>query len=92
MHVLPLKIDLSLSVFPWAAHRADTANVKLSVGLNHSTQIPEFVALSEGQENDMVQGRQFTFPKGSIACVCSPQCQRGMDDSKDHTGDSTEFI
>ncbi len=59
-------IDLSLKLFPWAAHRNDTANVKLSVGLNHGTLIPEFVALSEGQENDMVQGRQFQFPKGSI--------------------------
>lgn len=59
-------IDLSLNVFPWAAHRDDTANVKLSVGLNHGTHVPEFVALSDGQENDMVQGRQFRFPKGSI--------------------------
>jgi putative transposase len=59
-------IDLSLSLFPWAAHRDDTANVKLSVGLNHGTHIPEFVALGDGQENDMVQGRQFDFPKGSI--------------------------
>lgn len=59
-------IDLSLKVFPWAAHRADTANVKLSVGLNHGTMIPEFVAIGDGQENDMVQGRQFDFPKGSI--------------------------
>jgi hypothetical protein len=59
-------IDLSLSLFPWAAHRDDTANVKLSIGLNHGTQIPEFVALSDGQENDMVQGRKFDFPKGSI--------------------------
>src|SRR5690606_4396954 len=59
-------IDLSLSVFPWAMHRDDTANVKLSVGLNHGTHVPEFVALSDGQENDMVQGRKFNFPKGSI--------------------------
>ncbi len=59
-------IDLSLSVFPWAAHRDDTANVKLSVGLNHGTLIPEFAALSDGQENDMVKGREFHFPKGSI--------------------------
>jgi len=59
-------IDLSLSIFPWAAHRDDTANVKLSVGLNHGTHVPEFVALSDGQENDMVQGRRFEFPKGSI--------------------------
>lgn len=59
-------IDLSLNVFPWAAHREDTANVKLSVGLNHGTQVPEFVALSEGQENDMVAGRCFEFPTRSI--------------------------
>lgn len=58
--------DLSLKLFPWAAHRDDTANVKLSVGLNHGTLMPEFVALSDGNENDMVKGRDFTFPKGSI--------------------------
>lgn len=59
-------LELSLKLFPWAAHRDDTANVKLSVGLNHATDIPEFVALSDGNENDMVQGRQFCFPKGSV--------------------------
>lgn len=59
-------IELSLKLFPWAAHRSDTANVKLSVGLNHGNRLPEFVALSDGNENDMVQGRKFEFPKGSI--------------------------
>lgn len=59
-------INLSLKLFPWAAHRDDTGNVKLSVGLNHATQIPEFVALSDGHEGDLIQGRQFHFPKGSI--------------------------
>ena len=59
-------IDLSLKLFPWAAHRDDTANIKLSVGLNHATEVPEFVALSDGNENDMVAGRRFQFPKGSI--------------------------
>lgn len=59
-------IDLSLKAFPWAAHRDDTATVKLSVGLNHGTYVPEFVAVSDGQENDMVRGRKFEFPKGSI--------------------------
>lgn len=59
-------IDLSLKLFPWAAHRADTANVKLSVGLNHGNMLPEFVALSDGNENDMVKGREFPFPKGGI--------------------------
>jgi hypothetical protein len=59
-------INLSLKLFPWAAHSDNAANIKLSVGLNHGTMIPEFVALSEGHENDMVQGRQFTFPRGSV--------------------------
>ena len=59
-------IDLALTLFPWAAHRDHTANIKLSVGLNHGTAVPEFVALGEGQENDMVQGRKFEFPRGSI--------------------------
>lgn len=59
-------IDLSLKAFPWAAYRDDTAKVKLSVGLNHGTHVPEFVAVSAGQENDMVSGRQFRFPAGSI--------------------------
>lgn len=59
-------LDLSMKLFPWAAHRDDTANVKLSVGVNHATDIPEFVALSDGNENDMVEGRRFSFPKGSI--------------------------
>ncbi|MCJ8312194.1 MAG: IS4 family transposase [Pseudomonadales bacterium] len=59
-------IDLSLELFPWARHRTDTANVKLSVGLNHGNYIPEFVAISDGNENDMIKGREFSFPKGSI--------------------------
>ena len=59
-------IDLSSPVFPWARHRDDTANVKLSVGLNHATDIPEYIAISDGNENDMVQGRKFKFPKGSV--------------------------
>ena len=59
-------IDLSLKLFPWASYREDTGSVKLSVGLNHGTQVPEFVALSDGQESDLIKGRQFDFPKGSI--------------------------
>lgn len=59
-------IDLSIKLFPWAKNHKDKASVKLSVGLNHGNWLPEFVALGDGKENDMVQGRQFTFPKGSI--------------------------
>lgn len=59
-------LDLSSKLFPWAAYRDDTAKIKLSVGLNHAKEIPEYVALSDGNENDMVEGRKFRFPKDSI--------------------------
>lgn len=59
-------IDLSVNLFPWGVGQQDKSSVKLSVGLNHGTMIPEFVAVSEGKENDMVQGRQFNFPAGSM--------------------------
>ncbi len=60
-------IDLSLELFPWAAHRDDTANVKLSVALNHGTMIPEFVVLRDGNENDMIKGRKFDFPRAVLS-------------------------
>jgi len=59
-------IDLSLNICPWAEHRNDTSNVKLSVALNNGSQIPEFVAISDGNENDMIEGRKFDFPAGSM--------------------------
>ncbi len=59
-------IDLSVKLFPWAKSYQDKASVKLSVGLNHGNMLPEFVALGDGKENDMVEGRRFAFPKGSI--------------------------
>ena len=59
-------INLALKLFPWAAYRPDMGNVKLSVGLNHGTDVPEFVALGDGNENDLVQGRRFAFLKGRI--------------------------
>lgn len=68
-------IDLSTNLFPWALHQPHAANVKLSVGLNHGNWLPEFVALSDGNENDRVQGRQFNFPKGSIVA-----CDKGYND------------
>ena len=41
-------------------------SIKLTVGFNHSNTIPEFVALGDGIENDMVQGRALRSPSGSI--------------------------
>lgn len=59
-------VDLSVKLFPWAACHKDKASVKLSVGLHHGNMPPEFMALSDGNENDMIQGRTFKFPKDSI--------------------------
>lgn len=59
-------IDLSLKLFPWAKCQQAKAGMKLHVGLNNSSLIPEFVAVGDGVENDMVKGRQFSFPRGSI--------------------------
>ena len=59
-------IDLSLSLCGWAKVHESKASIKLTVGLNHSNTIPEFVALGDGIENDMVQGRALKFPSGSI--------------------------
>ena len=59
-------IDLSLSLCAWAKVHESKASIKLTVGLNHSNTIPDFVALGNGIENDMVQGRPFKFPSGSI--------------------------
>lgn len=59
-------INLSIKLFPWALHQPSAANVTLSVGLNHGNMLPEFVALSDGNENDRIQGRKFDFPAGSV--------------------------
>lgn len=59
-------IDLSINLFPWALCNQTKAAVKLHVGLNHASMIPEFVALSDGKESELIEGRKFDFPKGSI--------------------------
>ena len=59
-------IDLSLSLCEWAKVHESKASIKLTVRLNHSNTIPEFVALGDGIENDMVQGRTLKFPLGII--------------------------
>ncbi|WP_420554076.1 IS4 family transposase [Neptuniibacter marinus] len=59
-------IDLSLKLFPWAQCHQTKVAMKLHVGLNNASLIPEFTALSHGLESELIKGRQFRFPKGSI--------------------------
>lgn len=55
-----------MSLCEWAKVHESKASIKLTVGLNDSNTILEFVALGDGVENDMVQGRALKFPSGSI--------------------------
>lgn len=66
IHLDASHIDLSLSLCEWAKVHESKASIKLTVGLNHSNTIPEFVTLGDGIENDMLQGRVLKFPVGSI--------------------------
>lgn len=62
-------IDLCLSVFPWADFRTTKGAIKLHVGLNHRGYLPEFVTVTDGKAHDLVMGRSFRFPKGSIIAI-----------------------
>ena len=59
-------IDLCLSVFPWAEFRRTKAAIKLHAVLDHDGLIPAFVDVADGKTHDVVQGRKFQLPKGSI--------------------------
>ena len=62
-------IDLCLSAFPWADFRSTKAGIKCHVGLNHAGYLPEFITITEAKVHDVIAGRQFHFPKGSIVVM-----------------------
>lgn len=45
-------ILLSMTLFPWARYRFQKGAVKLHVGLDHATWLPEFVCITEGHWHD----------------------------------------
>ena len=63
------KIDLCLSLFPWAEYRQAKGAIKLHVGLNHDGMLPEFMSLSNGKCHDVRIGKKIDFPKGSIVVI-----------------------
>ena len=48
-------IDLSLNLFPWVKCHQAKAAMKLYVGLNNTSLIPEFTALSHGLESELIK-------------------------------------
>lgn len=59
-------IDLSLKIFPWADFTGMKGAMKLSVGLNNSTEIPELVTLGGAKEGDVAQAKRLALPRGSL--------------------------
>jgi len=68
-------VDLCLSVFPWANFRTTKGAIKLHVGLDHESYLPESVILIDGKTTDITTGRARAFPSGSIVA-----CDRGYND------------
>jgi len=62
-------IDLCLAVFPWADFRSTKGAIKLHVGLNHESYLPEFVTITDGKTSDIEVGRTVKFPKGSMVAI-----------------------
>ena len=68
LYSLDAHIDLSLSLCEWAKVHDSKASMKLSIGLNHSNDIPEFVAV-EKKKMTWYKVLQFQFPAGSIVVL-----------------------
>ena len=62
-------IDLCLAVFPWTDFRSTKGAIKLHVGLNHESYLPEFVTITDGKTSDIEVGRTVKFPKGSMVAI-----------------------
>ncbi len=62
-------IDLCLEVFPWAEFRSTKGAIKLHVGLNHDSYLPEFATITDGKTSDITVGRTVEFPKGSMVAI-----------------------
>ena len=62
-------IDVCLSLFPWASFRKTKGGIKLHVGMNHKGNLPEFVAITDGKQREVNEGRKVDFPKGSIVAI-----------------------
>jgi len=62
-------IDVCLSLFPWASFRKAKGGIKLHVGMNHKGNLPEFVAITDGKQHEVNEGRKVEFPKGSIVAI-----------------------
>jgi hypothetical protein len=59
-------INLSLSVFDWAAYQRAKGAVKLHLVLDHDGYLPCFAALTDGKQSEITVAKAMSFPPGAM--------------------------
>ena len=59
-------IDLSLSVFDWAAYKRTKGALKLHMVLDHDGYLPCYAVMTDGKESEMKVAKSMTFPPGTM--------------------------
>ena len=59
-------IDLSLSVFDWAAYKRTKGALKLHMVLDHDGYLPCYAVITDGKESEMKVAKSMTFPPGTM--------------------------
>ena len=59
-------IELSLSVFDWAAYKRTKGALKLHMVLDHDGYLPCYAVMTDGKEAEMKVAKSMTFPPGTM--------------------------
>jgi hypothetical protein len=59
-------IELSLSVFDWAAYKRTKGALKLHMVLDHDGYLPCYAVMTNGKESEMKVAKSMTFPPGTM--------------------------
>jgi hypothetical protein len=59
-------IELSLSVFDWAAYKRTKGALKLHMVLDHDGYLPCYAVMTDGKESEMKVAKSMTFPPGTM--------------------------
>jgi hypothetical protein len=63
------KIDLCLSLFPWAKYRTKKGAIKLHHLLDLKSNLPAFMVIEEGKKHDVAVARALEFPISSDSII-----------------------
>lgn len=59
-------IELSLSLFDWAAYKRTKGALKLHMVLDHDGYLPCYAVMTDGKESEMKVAKSMTFPPGTM--------------------------